>query len=65
MAEKYSQVNVSLADDDVKALDQMMTDDGLDNRSGFVRKLIRQERARRYSQPNPLVTVGEAIEAGE
>jgi len=27
--------------------------------------LIRQEYARRYSQPNPLVTVDEAIRAGQ
>ena len=63
MAEKYKQVNISIADDDIQALDHMMTKDGFDNRSAFLRKLLRQEYARRYSQPNPLIMVDEAVVA--
>lgn len=29
--------------------------------SALIRTLIRQEFARRYSQPNPVITVGEAL----
>ena len=63
MAEKYNQVNVTLADDDMKALDHMMKADGFDNRSAFLRKLVRQEYARKFSQSNPLIMVDEAISA--
>ncbi len=59
------QVNVNLAADDARALDTMAREMGYDNRSAFVRWLIRQEWARRYSQPNPDVTVAEALEAAQ
>jgi len=57
------QVNTSITEEDAKMLDWMMVEDGFDNRSAFVRRLIRQEWARRYSQPNGGVTVGEALDA--
>jgi hypothetical protein len=38
---------------------RMMTDDGIDNRSGFFRRLIRMKYARRYSQPNILINLDE------
>ncbi|WP_152031800.1 hypothetical protein [Longilinea arvoryzae] len=38
-----------------------MSVDGYDNRSAFIRGLIRQEYARRYSRPNSLVTVADAL----
>jgi metal-responsive CopG/Arc/MetJ family transcriptional regulator len=61
MQEKFTQVNVNFTDDDVQAVDVMMVDDGFDNRSAFFRKLVRMEKARRYSQPNPVITVEEAL----
>jgi Arc/MetJ-type ribon-helix-helix transcriptional regulator len=64
------QVNVNLDDADATALDRMATEEGFDNRSAFVRRLIRQEVARRYrvvsvstlphpddAEPMPLVLV--------
>lgn len=59
------QMNVNLTEDDVKMLDRMMQEDFIDNRSAFVRRLIRQEWARRYSQPNPVITIDEALQAGK
>jgi|GEM_PF-6259851 len=44
------QVNVSMNDDDIRMLDQMMIEDAFDNRSAFVRRLIRQEWARRHNK---------------
>lgn len=62
---EFVQVNVNVTEDDSKMIDRMMVEDGYDNRSAFIRRLIRQEWARRYSQPNPLITVQSAIEAGK
>lgn len=42
------QVNINLDDDTAQVLDRMATEEGLDNRSAFIRKLIRQEVVRRY-----------------
>jgi len=58
------QVNTSITEEDAKMLDYMMVEDGFDNRSAFVRRLIRQEWARRYSKPSPL-TIEDALKAGE
>jgi metal-responsive CopG/Arc/MetJ family transcriptional regulator len=65
MAEGYQQVNVNLEVDDISAVDKMMKDSGIDNRSAFMRWLVRQEVARRYSQPNPAISVEQAMAAGE
>ena len=59
------QVNINLKDDDAKMLDRMMVEDAYDNRSAFIRRLIRQEWARRYSQPNAGVTIEQAQTANE
>jgi len=59
------QVNINLKGDDAKILDQMMVEDAYDNRSAFIRRLIRQEWARRYSQPNAGVTIEQAQIANE
>ncbi len=59
------QVNINLKDTDAKILDQMMVEDAYDNRSAFIRRLIRQEWARRYSQPNAGVTIEQAQIANE
>lgn len=60
---EFIQVNVNLTSEDVRMLDRMMTEDAYENRSAFVRRLVRQEWARRYSAPNPGVLVEEAIAA--
>jgi len=59
------QVNINLKDDAAKMLDQMMIEDAYDNRSAFIRRLIRQEWARRYSKPNAVVTIEQAQTANE
>jgi metal-responsive CopG/Arc/MetJ family transcriptional regulator len=59
------QVNTSITEEDAKMLDRMAAEDGFDNRSAFVRRLIRQEWARRYSKSNPLISVADAMTAGE
>lgn len=61
--EEKVQINVNVTAEDAKMLQRMMVEDAYDNRSAFVRRLIRQEWARRYSQPNPVVTVKQAKEA--
>lgn len=58
-------MNVRIEDHDAKMLERMMTEDFIDNRSMFIRKLIRQEWARRYSQPNPAISVTDAMLAGK
>jgi Arc/MetJ-type ribon-helix-helix transcriptional regulator len=63
MPEGFVQVNVNITDEDARQLDAMMNEDAYDNRSAFVRRLIRQEYGRRYSQPNPVVTVEDAEQA--
>ncbi len=42
------QVNVNLDEASAQVLDRMAAEDGFDNRSAFVRRMIRQEAARRY-----------------
>ena len=55
------QMNVAVTEEDARMVDRMMVEDGYENRSAFVRRLIRQEWARRVSQPNPVITVEEAV----
>lgn len=43
------QTNIALTEADSKMLKKMMDDDFIDNRSLFIRRLIRQEWVRRYS----------------
>lgn len=47
MADGFVQTNVNLTEEDSKVLDQMMVEDAYDNRSAFVRRLIRLEWQRR------------------
>jgi metal-responsive CopG/Arc/MetJ family transcriptional regulator len=54
------QINTNIDNETAAQLEKMSHDMGYDNRSAFVRWLIRQEYARRYSQPNPVITVEEA-----
>lgn len=58
-------MNIRIEEDDERMLTQMMKEDFFDNRSAFIRKLIRQEWARRYSKPNPVISVADAMTAGE
>ena len=55
------QVNVSMDAETAHDLDTLAREDGIDNRSAMVRRLIRQEIARRYSTPQPCITVAEAL----
>lgn len=59
----YIQMNVNVSTEDARMVDFMAWEDGFDSRSAFVRRLIRQEWARRYSKPNSIMTVAEALEA--
>lgn len=45
---EFQQVNVNLSHTDVHKMDVMISEDGIYFRSAFVRKLIRDEYARRY-----------------
>jgi len=58
-------MNVRIEEEDARMLERMMSEDFIDNRSMFIRRLIRQEWARRYSKPNPLISVADALAAGE
>lgn len=57
------QMNAAVTDEDAQMVDRMMAEDGYENRSAFIRRLIRQEWARRYSQPNPVISVADAMAA--
>lgn len=61
----FVQVNVNVTEEDARMIDRMMVEDAYDNRSAWVRRLIRLEWARRYSKPNPLISVADAMLAGE
>lgn len=58
-------INVRIEEEDARMLERMMAEDFIDNRSMFIRRLIRQEWARRYSKPNPLISVADAMLAGD
>lgn len=47
MAGELVQVNISMSEEDAKIIDQMMVEDAYDNRSAFVRRLIRLEWQKR------------------
>lgn len=47
MAGELVQVNISMSEEDAKIIDLMMVEDAYDNRSAFVRRLIRLEWQRR------------------
>lgn len=52
MDKKYKQVNVNITDEDEEKLVEMMKTDGFDNRSAFIRKLIRDEYKRKTQSKN-------------
>lgn len=47
-------------DEQVAMLDRLAKEDGYTERAPYMRRLVNQEYARRFSQPQPLITVGEA-----
>jgi len=51
MAEDYIQTNVSITKEDAEKLDKLMQLHFLDNRSAFIRRLIRQEWVRVTGEP--------------
>jgi len=61
---EYSEM-IRITDQEALAMIRTLADQDLRSMGSQVAWLIRQEWARRHSQPNPLVTVEEAIEAGE
>ena len=52
MDKKFKQVNVNITDEDEEKLVEMMEADGFDNRSAFIRKLIRDEYRRKAQAKN-------------
>jgi len=55
MAEDYIQTNVSITKEDADKLDKLMKLHYLDNRSAFIRRLIRQEWVRVTGEPVSVV----------
>jgi hypothetical protein len=51
MADEYIQTNVSITREDAEKLDKLMQLHFLDNRSAFIRRLIRQEWVRVTGEP--------------
>jgi len=60
----FEQTNVNLTVEDVQMLTMMMRESGYDNRSAFVRWLIRQEWSRRSRATPPVVSVAGAVASG-
>ena len=58
-------IYVETSDEEAKAMLNKLAEEDMRSASAEVIWLIRQEWARRYSQPNPLITVQSAIEAGK
>jgi len=57
-------ISLQISDMDERMIRRLMSDDLIFNRSEFIRRLIHQEWARRYSQPNPAISVADAMAAG-
>ena len=57
MADGFVQTNINLTEEDSKALDQMMVEDAFENRSAFVRRLIRLEWQRRQQDARPIAII--------
>ena len=65
MGEKeFSTQSVVIDHETREQLAKMAREDDRTN-SALIRTLIRQEYARRYSQPNPMITISEAQAAAE
>jgi len=57
-------ISLQISDLDERMIKRLMSEDMLFNRSEFIRRLIHQEWARRYSQPTPTVSISDAMAAG-
>ncbi len=55
----------SRVDEEVEAMAKRLADEDQRSVSSEIAWLIRQEWARRYSQPNPVISVADAMTAGE
>ena len=59
-------VNMQVDPETMEMISSMAKEDGFEfSRSAFMRRLIRQEYARRHSQPNPVMNHEETQEAQE
>ncbi|GAP11781.1 hypothetical protein BECAL_02974 [Bellilinea caldifistulae] len=56
---EFVQVNVNVTEEDARMIDRMMVEDAYDNRSAWVRRLIRLEWLRRHGNTSPVE--GEAV----
>ncbi|MDI6770134.1 MAG: hypothetical protein QMD04_10735 [Anaerolineales bacterium] len=65
MAETNQSQLIRVPDDEALSMIRILAEQDLRSMGAEVAWLIRQEYARRYSQPNPSVTLAEAVEAGE
>jgi len=57
-------ISLQISDVDERMIRRLMSEDELFNRSEFIRRLIHQEWARRYSQPNLVISVADEMAAG-
>ncbi len=55
----------SRVDEEIEAMAKRLADEDQRSVSSEIAWLIRQEWARRYSQPNPAISVADAMTAGE
>lgn len=55
----------SRVDEEIEAMAKRLADEDQRSVSSEIAWLIRQEWARRYSQPNPAISVADALAAGE
>lgn len=51
---EFVQVNVNVTEEDARMIDRMMVEDAYDNRSAWVRRLIRLEWLRRHDNTSPV-----------
>lgn len=58
-------IYVDTNDEEAKAMLNKLAEEDMRSASAEVIWLIRQEWARRYSQPNPAISVADAMTAGE
>ena len=55
----------SRVDEEIEAMAKRLADEDQRSVSSEIAWLIRQEWARRYSQPNPVISVADAMLAGQ
>lgn len=65
MAKEKAQINFQLKPDEAVLVDHFAKEDGFDNRSAWMRKLIRQEITRRNALKDAAALVLASDEAGQ